>query len=97
MRGNAAALDRGCPTEAVCRVEESLPGAEKLVVDPTFDEPLRDGGARPVVLAIGPERGWTSGELAHMRAAGFRGVHLGPRILRAETACLVAVGRCMCA
>ena len=81
--------------EAVRRVGEERPEAEKLVVDPTFNEPLREGKGQPRVLAIGPERGWSVEELARLRAERFCGVHLGPRILRAETACLVALGRCV--
>lgn len=46
---------------------------------------------KPVALALGAERGWSAGERALLRAAGFDFVHLGPRVLRTETACLVAV------
>ena len=38
------------------------------------------------VLAIGPERGWTDTERATLRESGFELVHLGPRVLRTETA-----------
>lgn len=44
-----------------------------------------------VVLALGPERGWDDADRAALRAAGFTLVHLGPRVLRAETACVAAV------
>lgn len=43
------------------------------------------------VLALGAERGWSAGERAALRAAGFDFVHLGPRVLRTETACVAAV------
>jgi 16S rRNA (uracil1498-N3)-methyltransferase len=39
---------------------------------------------------VGPEGGWTPVELAAIRAAGWQGVSLGPRILRIETAALAA-------
>jgi RsmE family RNA methyltransferase len=42
--------------------------------------------AGPVVLALGPERGWSQDERAQLRAAGFALAHLGPRVLRVETA-----------
>lgn len=43
-----------------------------------------------VTLLIGPEGGLSHGEIEHARQAGFLGVRLGPRILRTETAALVA-------
>ena len=58
-------------------------------------EPL--GGLGPdgpprAVLAIGPEGGWSPQDLALAAAAGYRSIHLGPRVLRTETAGIVAVG-----
>ncbi|MEI6510720.1 MAG: RsmE family RNA methyltransferase [Candidatus Uhrbacteria bacterium] len=41
-------------------------------------------------LFIGPEGGWDPAELDLMRAATFTPANLGPRILRAETAAIVA-------
>jgi len=46
---------------------------------------------QPVVLAIGCERGWTAAERELLRAHGFQFHHLGPRVLRTETACTVAL------
>ena len=43
------------------------------------------------VLALGPERGWDGADRTALRAAGFTLVHLGPRVLRAETATVAAV------
>jgi 16S rRNA (uracil1498-N3)-methyltransferase len=40
---------------------------------------------------VGPEGGLSDRDLATLRAAGFRGLKLGPRILRTETAGLAAV------
>ena len=45
----------------------------------------------PVALALGPERGWDAADRAALRAAGFTLVHLGPRVLRLETACVASV------
>ena len=45
----------------------------------------------PVVLAFGPERGWSAGEREQLRAAGFGFAHLGPRVLRTETAVIATV------
>ena len=47
--------------------------------------------AEPVVLALGPERGWSDAERELLRAGWFEMVHLGPRVLRVETACVAAV------
>jgi 16S rRNA (uracil1498-N3)-methyltransferase len=47
--------------------------------------------ARGVVLAIGPEGGWTPDERASALAAGFSEVSLGQRILRTETAVSAAL------
>ncbi|MBZ5655678.1 MAG: 16S rRNA (uracil(1498)-N(3))-methyltransferase [Acidobacteriia bacterium] len=43
------------------------------------------------VLAIGPEGGWTDDELQWFRESGWVAASLGDRILRAETAAIVAV------
>lgn len=44
-----------------------------------------------VALLVGPEGGFTDDEIALAEGHGFVAVGLGPRILRAETAALVAV------
>ncbi|HZU81856.1 MAG TPA: 16S rRNA (uracil(1498)-N(3))-methyltransferase [Polyangiaceae bacterium] len=44
-----------------------------------------------VVVAIGPEGGFTDEEVARAKEAGFTVAGLGPRILRTETAALVAL------
>lgn len=46
---------------------------------------------RPVVLAIGPERGWTQRDREILRDAQFDLVHLGRRVLRTETAVIAAL------
>lgn len=45
----------------------------------------------PVVFLSGPEGGLSAAEDAQARQAGWTPVHLGPRILRAETAALTAL------
>lgn len=47
--------------------------------------------AAPVVLALGGERGWSDAERALLRQHGFALAHLGPRVLRTETACIAAI------
>ncbi len=49
-----------------------------------------DGTSARVLVAIGPEGGFTDSEAAEAVEAGFLAVSLGPRILRAATAGLAA-------
>lgn len=44
-----------------------------------------------IAIAIGPEGGWTDGEIERAIAAGYQPVNLGPTILRAVTASPAAV------
>jgi 16S rRNA (uracil1498-N3)-methyltransferase len=76
----------------------ALPGdggaaGERLLLSPDADTSLRDlpapGGA--VLLLAGPEGGLTRDERERALDRGFRGVRLGPRILRTETAALAAL------
>ena len=46
---------------------------------------------KKVRLLIGPEGGFTAGEVAAAQEAGFSSLGLGPRRLRVETAAVVAV------
>ena len=66
-------------------------GLRLLALDPTAGAPLARPGVRePVAIAVGPEGGWTEDELAVMTAAGAARATLGPRILRARLAGVVA-------
>jgi len=69
------------------------PGTAGLTLDPAGTAPLHQllGTASRVALAVGPEGGFTANEIATLTDAGFRGLRLGPRILRTETAPLVAL------
>lgn len=44
-----------------------------------------------VVVALGAERGWTDAERTRLRQSEFQFVHLGPRVLRMETAAISAI------
>ncbi|MFZ0391043.1 MAG: RsmE family RNA methyltransferase, partial [Calditrichia bacterium] len=48
---------------------------------------------RPLILAVGPEGGFHAREIEYFRQAGFRGLNLGPHILRSETAAVTAISR----
>jgi 16S rRNA (uracil1498-N3)-methyltransferase len=58
---------------------------------------LAEVPAAAVALLIGPEGGFPAGEVAAASAAGFVPVSLGPRILRVETAAIVAVALALAA
>lgn len=53
--------------------------------------PLPTEADQTIVLAIGPEGGWDEDELRLMQEWAYRPLTLGSRILRAETAALVAL------
>ena len=75
-------------------VEDELPalfdGQLKLLADPSGTCRLRDfpplQDQRRVVLAIGPEGGWTPYELEKLSDCGFELFGMGTRILRTDTA-----------
>lgn len=50
-----------------------------------------DAVPRTLALLVGPEGGFSPGEVARAQAAGYRPVTLGPRVLRTETAALAAL------
>lgn len=62
--------------------------AVRLLLTPEAGASLREL-PRPegaVLAMVGPEGGWEEGEILAARAAGFRPLGLGPRVLRTETA-----------
>ncbi|MEP7042224.1 MAG: 16S rRNA (uracil(1498)-N(3))-methyltransferase [Dokdonella sp.] len=64
----------------------------RLALDPHGDVGVRDlSVAQQATLAVGPEGGLSDQDLAILDQAGFRGLRLGPRILRTETAGLAAL------
>ena len=89
------ALDFSEPVKLQTAV--SLPGPLKCVLSETEqDASLRDllsanENVSEILLAIGPEGGWTEGELELFRKEGWTSVSLGPTILRAETAAIASL------
>lgn len=66
----------------------------RLTLSPTGERDLRGSlanGETSFSLVIGPEGGLGGDELAQLANAGYRAIRLGPRILRTETAALVAL------
>jgi 16S rRNA (uracil1498-N3)-methyltransferase len=75
----------------------ALPGSVHIVLSETEPDAMlkdvlqsdrRDGG---VVLAVGPEGGWTVDELQLFQEAGWVSASLGNTILRAETAAIASL------
>lgn len=67
--------------------------ATRLVCDPSYERSMLDA-VRPskrVVLALGPEGGWSPYERELLEKHGFTGVGLGPRTLRSDTAAVALV------
>ena len=73
----------------------------KIVLSEAEDQSqLRDihlAGEEEVLLAIGPEGGWTGEELEVFEKQGWLPASLGPTILRAETAAIAATAITMAA
>ncbi len=82
------------PPQGVQEAARAMPGAAlKLTLDPQGEHRLSTLETAPggVVIAIGPEGGWSPRDRQALAAAGFQGLQLGPRILRTETAGLAAI------
>ena len=64
----------------------------RLMLDPGAEISLMElPAASAISLAIGPEGGFSAAEREILVAAGYQRVRLGPRVLRTETAALVAI------
>ena len=82
------------PLQKLAMVLEQPSGDLKLVLweagSVALAEVLPEAPPTGVALLIGPEGGFSATEIKTITAAGFQAVHLGPRILRTETAGLAA-------
>jgi len=78
-------------------ITETPPAPRRLLAHPAVKAAVKGDAALflpgPVVLAVGPEGGFTDDEVVSAVAAGWQTVNLGPRILRVETASLLLVAR----
>jgi len=73
--------------EALTDVLAGLPSpSTRIIADPGGQPDLPPLGAGPIVLAVGPEKGFDPTEREALLAAGFQPFTLGGRRLRAETA-----------
>jgi len=78
----AAALDQAGALRIVLAESEE----QTLLRDVVKPQTAADG----IVLAVGPEGGWTESELQSFRQSGWTSASLGNTILRAETAAMAA-------
>ena len=80
-------------------VEDRLPtlldGKQGLIAHPHTEQECPRGLPMdtPTVMAIGPEGGFIPYEVEQLTAAGLAPVHIGPRILRVETAVVALLSR----
>lgn len=86
--GRAQVPEVGCADDLAAALA-ALPDGKRLVLDPASDAALDPGDAVDVTLVSGPEGGLAADELD--RLTGFSPVGLGPRVLRADTAPVIAV------
>ena len=84
------ALDEITPLAAVLNAADGLRWIFSPHHAPTADAPA---STDRLSLLIGPEGGFTPDEVASAQSAGWFIQHLGPRILRADTAATVAIAR----
>lgn len=68
-------------------------GLSAWCLDPAAETPLPGEGALPAAALVGPEGGWSAADRAAISGAGVRPAHLGGRVLRVETAAVVAASR----
>lgn len=75
-------------------------GLTRLVLDPTAKTRLSSLSttADAVAIVVGPEGGFSDGEMKDLRIGGVKEVSLGPRVLRTETAgpAAIAVLQAVC-
>ncbi|WP_067581678.1 16S rRNA (uracil(1498)-N(3))-methyltransferase [Endozoicomonas ascidiicola] len=78
-------------------VEDRLPalmeGKRGVVAHPVGGQACSHQITESAVLAIGPEGGFIEYEVDKLEQAGFERIHLGPRILRVETAVTAIVSK----
>jgi len=100
--GLEQARDTRLPTVTLAKgfrpfIEQQLPsllkGQRGLVAHPGMAQPCPRGLDEPVLLLVGPEGGFIDWEVDQLLAAGCTGIHLGPRILRVETAVTALLAR----
>lgn len=101
IEGLQQARDTRLPAVSIHRrfkrlIEDDLDGlfedGRRVVADPAAARPMGAvvdaRGDDRILLAVGPEGGWSAFELGLLEAHGFQSVGMGPRTLRTDTACI---------
>ncbi|PQO43550.1 16S rRNA (uracil(1498)-N(3))-methyltransferase [Blastopirellula marina] len=103
LRGYVIDASKQCERNRLMRIgataslpqfwDEAPAGALRLIADPIAQTGVSDllpSEPTDVIIAVGPEGGFSPEEYQAAVAAGWRGFRLGKRILRIETAALAA-------
>ena len=79
------------------RLDELFPDTLRLLADPgaktTVAAAIPQNPTRRLLLAVGPEGGWTDYEREMLLRNGFEAVGMGPRTLRTDTACIALIAQ----
>jgi 16S rRNA (uracil1498-N3)-methyltransferase len=98
MEGMEQAMDTWLPEVSIHHhfkpfVEDVLPtlNGQGLIAHPGVEDtlagfPAPDASGQRLLLAVGPEGGWSDYELERFLDSGFYGFSMGPRILHVDTA-----------
>lgn len=92
-RADAPVIDEPCPLVRAL-ADPGLPARRLALWEGSPGRPLRgalEGPPERTALLVGPEGGLAPDEVTAAEAAGWSAVGLGPRVLRVETAAIVAV------
>ena len=74
------------------RLDTDFPDSARLLAHPgAVARPTGLAAGARILLAIGPEGGWTEFELRMLEARGFSRFSLGTRTLRTDTACVALI------
>ena len=82
-------------------LDAMFPDSRRIVAHPYVQKDSarapggEENGNRRILLAIGPEGGWTEDEVELLEAKGFSRYSLGARILRTDTATVALIARLM--
>jgi 16S rRNA (uracil1498-N3)-methyltransferase len=89
-RRHLVTISNPLPFPDLCRELAGMP-ALLLAEHGGGSLPALSDTSRGLTLLVGPEGGWSERELNFAGAAGITLVHLGPRILRTETAAITGI------
>lgn len=94
-RADVPEIAEPAPLQEAMRAASRTAGPRLILWEEERTLPMRQILAQlapgPVTLLVGPEGGFAVSEVGDARTHGFVSVGIGPRILRVETAALVAV------